>query len=134
MFSVLSHSHNSITQRETAFSSLYFPSLLFIMSKKHASPTFYKCKINSNVTNGLLAMDWFRYTIWPLQIWTTTSSRVCVVPFYILYRHIAHTAPPPPHTHSIKTSHCIIVVSHFGDRKWEIDFAYPEARINTMLL
>lgn len=47
---------------------------------------------------------------------------------HIEYTYIflyTHTAWAPTHS---KTSR--IVVGHFGDRKWEIDFAYPEARIN----
>lgn len=91
-------------------------------------PHFSKCNmITSYVPDGLLATDWFWYPIWPLQIWIQLPIYECPC----IYTYICtHTACPPTST-QCKTSHCIIVVSHFGDRKWEIDFAYPGARINT---
>lgn len=40
-----------------------------------------------------------------------------------------HKAQAPTQS---KTSHLFIVARHFGGSKWEIDFAYPEARIIRM--
>lgn len=69
-----------------------------------------------------------------MYVWHTHTRKTHSMPLCMhtnLHMHHTNTNTHLGTLSHSKTSHCIIVVSHFEDRKWEIDFAYPEARINS---